>query len=246
MQKRLQKEQEKWPKAKCKECGNEFKVSPFVGEYHWASNGFCSSVCQDTAKAKAEEKDRLEYCLNHATEILERRNFPKRFLAWDEKMIRPNLQKTLAGLNQKGFYLHGKTGSGKTCMAIVFAKNITQQGGRIYFANVPELLFEIKGTFDRETKVFNDYGLICRWAEKPMLILDDLGAEKVTEYVRQSLYTLINKRYLENLPTFFTSNLSLDEIAARLDDRISSRIFEMCGAPIDLGSEDLRLKRRAK
>ena len=76
-----------------------------------------------------------------------------------------------------------------------------------------------------------------------MLILDDLGAEKVTEYVRQSLYTLINKRYLDNLPTFFTSNLSLDEIAARLDDRISSRIFEMCGAPIDLGNEDLRLKR---
>lgn len=185
----------------------------------------------------------MEYCQAHATEILVRHGFPKRFLTWDETMIKPALQKTLAKLNPNGFYLQGKTGAGKTCMAIVFAKAITRQGGNIYFANVPELLFEIKGTFDKEVKSFNDYGLICRWAEKPMLILDDLGAEKVTEYVRQSLYTLINKRYLDNLPTFFTSNLSLDEISARLDDRIASRIFEMCGPPIDLGNEDLRLKR---
>ena len=51
--------------------------------------------------------------------------------------------------------------------------------------NVSELLFEIKSTFDKEHKILNDYGLISKYANMELLILDDLGSEKMSEYGRK-------------------------------------------------------------
>ena len=240
-----QQEKERLSKClvyKCVRCGNDFQSGLVVAQdiKNLGDNkNYCPTGCYD----EYQTERRVKYYSENAEKILFEHNFPNRFLMWDKETLNPKMKKVLDDLDPAGFFLCGKTGSGKTCLSVVFAKELTKTQKNIYFQNVPELLFEIKGTFDQENKVFNDYGLICKWAEKPYLILDDLGAEKVTEYVRQSLYTLINKRYLDNLPTFITSNLSLDEISARLDDRIASRIFEMCGQPINLGSEDLRLKR---
>lgn len=77
---------------------------------------------------------------------------------------------------------------------------------------------------------------------KGILILDDVGAEKLTDWVAETFYLIVNKRYNEMLPTIFSSNLAVGELAEMLGDRTASRIVEMCDI-IKIDGEDRRLKK---
>jgi DNA replication protein DnaC len=204
-----------------------------------------TGLCPDCIDALRKE-EKLKDTQENTGKYMKLYGFPSRFIEWEKERLIPKLQKLLGRcLTEKGLFLTGTRGSGKTCFASVLGKELIRRGDIVWFKNVTDLLFEIKGTFDKEGKIFNDYEMICRWAAKPILVLDDLGAEKVSEYVRQSLYALINKRYLDDLPTIVTSNLTLDEVAGRLDDRIASRLTEMCQV-VTLGDKDLRVYTGAK
>ena len=61
-----------------------------------------------------------------------------------------------------------------------------------------------------------------------VLIIDDLGAVKLTEFVQQITYYIINEREMKMLPTIITSNFDLNEIDNMIDPRVSSRISGMC------------------
>jgi len=197
-------------------------------------------LCLECIDLKQKE-DAKQARIKNAEQYMTRWGFPKKFIGWEKGKLLPVLQKLLDKcITEKGLFLTGTLGAGKTCFASVLGKELIRTEKDVWFKNVTDLLFEVKGTFDKENNIFNDYEIICQWAGKPHLILDDLGAEKVSEYVRQSLYVLINKRYLEDLPTIVTSNLTLDEIANRLDDRIASRLTEMCRV-VHLGNKDLRV-----
>jgi len=76
--------------------------------------------------------------------------------------------------------------------------------------------------------------------EGDVLFLDDLGAEKMTDFVRQSLYAIINYREQHELPTIITSNYNLSNISGKIDDRIASRIAGMCEV-IEIKGNDRRL-----
>ena len=88
-----------------------------------------------------------------------------------------------------------------------------------------------------EENIINFYG------SKELLVIDDVGAEKVSDWSRQMFYTLIDRRYREMSQTIITSNLDLDKLAEIIDERISSRIIEM-GKVIKLGGKDWRLNSR--
>ena len=213
----------------CNKCGGK------LSQFHYKL-GYCEE-CREILQKESKAKDMKD----NPGKYME--GFPKRFLKWDFESVMPKYQKLIKGnINSNGLFLTGKTGSGKTCLMCVLAKEMVRNGRVFTFKNVSDLLFEIKSTFDKKGGIFNDYDIINNFAKKPYLILDDIGSEKVSEYVRQSLYVLINKRYLDELPTYITSNLTLDEIAGNLDDRVSSRIAEMTTV-ISLGNKDLRLER---
>jgi len=74
----------------------------------------------------------------------------------------------------------------------------------------------------------------------PVLLLDDIGAEKASEWVKQTLYLIIDNRYGNMKKTFITSNLTLNQISNQLDDRISSRIAGMSNT-IRMQGKDRRL-----
>ena len=76
-----------------------------------------------------------------------------------------------------------------------------------------------------------------------ILLLDDLGAEKQTDWVLEILYRLINYRYEQMLPTFFSSNYSLQELSEKIGDRVVSRIVEKCDI-VKIEGEDRRLLRK--
>jgi DNA replication protein DnaC len=89
--------------------------------------------------------------------------------------------------------------------------------------NFPRLLQKIKNTFGtKESSDIEEYFI------GSILILDDIGAEKFTDWSIENLYRLVDCRYENELQTVFISNLSLKELSEKVGDRVASRITEMC------------------
>jgi DNA replication protein DnaC len=82
--------------------------------------------------------------------------------------------------------------------------------------------------------------LIKNYAKVKWLYVDDLGVEKASEWAIQTLYMILNDRYNDMLPTFFSSNLHLSDLASHLSQRTVSRIKEMCKV-IQLNGKDRRV-----
>jgi len=168
---------------------------------------------------------------------------------WDDVPIhlQQAFENMLAG--GKGIYLHGAIGTGKTHVACAMKKHYDRPGedtphgyrsGRwLMLWNVVDLMHEIRSDFDRTEKHNPDDRLVDY---QGILILDDLGAEKATEFVAETLYRIINYRYVNMLPTVFTSNCTLPELAEKIGDRSASRITEMCNI-YELTGKDRRLQK---
>jgi len=88
----------------------------------------------------------------------------------------------------------------------------------------------------------SDEEVIAKYTSKPLLILDDFGSEKITEFSRQSMYAIIDRIYRNCTQLIVTSNLSLGKISELLDDRISSRLAEMCEV-VKLDGKDWRVNK---
>jgi DNA replication protein DnaC len=72
-----------------------------------------------------------------------------------------------------------------------------------------------------------------------LLVMDDLGSEKVTSWVQERLFVIVNHRYQEERPTIFTSNIAPKDLPTQLGERTASRIMSMCEW-IALDGEDYR------
>lgn len=145
---------------------------------------------------------------------------------------------------EKSIFLTGKTGTGKTHLAIAslieYCIVNKPDSWKKYprFLSSVELFLNLKQTFNgdgSEKEILDAYSRI------PLLCIDDVGAEKISDWTRQIFYALVDRRYRDIKQTIITSNLSLDKISELIDDRIASRIVEM-GIVIELQGEDWRLK----
>jgi len=143
-------------------------------------------------------------------------------------------------VSRKGLYIYGDVGTGKTHISYALHKNCFRENG-IYsrFKNTVEFFKEIR---DDISKHASDRLKPLDIADyKGVVIFDDVGVEKVTDFVLENFYLVVNKRYNDMLPTIFTSNFNLDELSDRLGDRIPSRIAEMCHI-VKLEGKDRRVK----
>ncbi len=119
--------------------------------------------------------------------------------------------------------LHGAVGVGKTHLAAAIANSYASRNiqAAVYFRVVPDLLDQLRATFDPETGVAYDERF-QQIRNANLLVLDDLGTENTTPWASEKLFQLINHRYNEQLPTVITTNAKLD----RIEDRIVSRILD--------------------
>jgi len=172
-------------------------------------------------------------------------NIPKRFeLAKYEDV--PNNITTLFGKikeSRKGIFIHGECGTGKTHIAYALAKQAEEvQKLSVRFYNIPDLIRHLKRDFSEENKTLSEdntnFGKLLSFAG--LLILDDFGTEKLTEWVEESLYSIINKRYENVYPIIFTSNLSPEKMVEKFGDRIVSRIIGSCDV-VELTGNDRRI-----
>lgn len=139
----------------------------------------------------------------------------------------------------QGAYIFGASGLGKTHLAVGLLKKKMEQGKTGVFVVVPELMESLRRCF-RDGG--DDFEILQALYNVDCLVLDDLGAEKATEWVAERLYLVINQRYLSNRMTVITSNCNPEEIEERLGEqgkRITSRVLEMCKI-IQLKGEDYR------
>jgi DNA replication protein DnaC len=106
----------------------------------------------------------------------------------------------------RGLWFDGPVGTGKTSLAILIAKAAKQAARSYAVYPVPRLLAEIKRTFDRDAS--DSYlGFFHRLCSVDLLVLDDLGAEKQTEWVLEQLYSIVNERWQDRRSIVVTTNL---------------------------------------
>ncbi|MGI6357983.1 MAG: ATP-binding protein [Bacillota bacterium] len=135
-------------------------------------------------------------------------------------------------------FISGKTGLGKTFLCSAICHALSENGIVSLYATYSDLITSVKAGFDSPS---SGGDLLTLAREVPVLILDDLGAEYVTEFSTRCLFDIVNHRRNQRLPLVISSNLSLADVAIRYDDRIASRLLEVC-LPVLLYGSDIRGK----
>ena len=132
---------------------------------------------------------------------------------------------------------YGSCGTGKTYAACAVANALIDKGISAKVTNFGRILNELQGTFDKQPYLdeLNRYSL---------LVIDDLGIERTSEFSAEQMYGVIDNRYKSGLPLIITTNLDLHEMS-RIEDirykRIYERILEVCH-PIEFKGVNYRRK----
>ncbi|HEX5108914.1 MAG TPA: ATP-binding protein [Vicinamibacterales bacterium] len=135
----------------------------------------------------------------------------------------------------RGLLFLGTNGVGKTHLAVAILKAVvSSKGARGYFYETGDLLKLVRDTYGAGTSL-NEMDVLRPVLDADLLVLDDLGVERTSEWVQETLGHVVNIRYSERRATVFTTNLEdppdpmhPNSFMYRLGPRTRSRLFEMC------------------
>jgi len=208
-------------------------------------------IDEETALTRAEHQAKIEKLFKQSKlgERFKNRTFENFQVFDDNKIIFETAQKYAIEFEKYktegiGLNFNGSFGSGKTHLAAAIANYLITKGTPVIFGTVISLLGKLKESYDRdesEAEILDLYGTV------DLLILDDLGKERVNEWVLEKLYHIINERYENNLPLVITTNYDIDDLTQRFTTKnneenakaISSRLWEMCRGQ-EMNFEDYR------
>lgn len=232
----------------CPVCGKERtwrKVSLFGAEIK------ASIMCECEVKLEEETKKREEAQAKQEriNRVLAMSNLGERFrdAAFDNFKQLPGTETCLETMKEyaetfcrytdSGYCIYGRPGNGKSHLAAALVNRVIQRGYTAVFIEVPDLFARIKATYDGEG---SEDKIMRSLASCDLLVLDDAGAEKPTEWVREKFYQIINARYKDRKPMVITTNTpdmaGLEDI---IGFRAYDRVLEMC-APLKNNGESYR------
>ncbi|MGI5902369.1 MAG: ATP-binding protein [Desulfitobacteriia bacterium] len=161
------------------------------------------------------------------------------------KAARDFSERVLLNPHEIGLLFSGPVGCGKTFLAAAIANDLLAKNRRILFLIVPDLLDELRATYSAYSET-READLLDIARNVPILILDDLGAHNYTEWTRNRIYSILNFRMNEQLPTIITTNLDFSEIEQYLGERTCSRLLQMCRIFRMSTPQDIRMQKYRK
>jgi DNA replication protein DnaC len=142
----------------------------------------------------------------------------------------------------------GPAGVGKTHLAVSIIRDLIEKGFAGVFCEFGSLLKEIQDSYNPISKS-SEFKVLAPVFQVDVLVLDELGATVPTEWVRDTMYQIINKRYNDRRITIFTTNYLDDRrsekeqiLEDRIGTRLRSRLFEMC-TNVVIDGEDFRRRK---
>lgn len=126
-----------------------------------------------------------------------------------------------------GLILRGIPGSGKTHIAVAILHAVMERGFSGSYANFTDLLSRLRDSYNAGAREVEGE-LLRQVDDVDLLVLDDVGAESTSDWVRDRLYLIINRRYENARATIVTTNCDEAELEARIGPRTASRLYEMC------------------
>jgi len=141
----------------------------------------------------------------------------------------------------RGLWFMGGPGTGKTTLAMLVSKAALQAGRSVAIYSLPRLLNEIRDTHRAER---SHVDLLDRLTAVDLLHVDDVGAERTTDWVLEELYSIVNARYEDERSMVITTNITdRDELCEQVTERTVSRLTQMCDE-LPLLGHDRRLDLR--
>ena len=142
----------------------------------------------------------------------------------------------------RGLWLMGDVGTGKTSLAMLVSKAALEAGRTVAIYSLPRLLARIRRTYDADPGEDSYLDFFERLTSVDLLHVDDLGAEKRSDWVLEQLYAIVDERYESQRSIVVTTNLDQAELEVQIGPRTVSRLLEICGDPLPLFGEDLRYR----
>lgn len=176
------------------------------------------------AKRKIEEKFSIS-------------NLGQRFAecTFDSFLQRPGTEKVVKNakayvehfndIDSEGLIIWGVPGNGKSHLAASIAHDIKSKYKTVVFQTVPELLERIRSTFNSNQKE-SEKEIMDALLHCDLLILDDIGSEKVSDWVMDIVFRIVDGRYRQKRPIIYTTNLNPKDLRFKLDERTYDRMVE--------------------
>lgn len=140
----------------------------------------------------------------------------------------------------KNLYMFGKTGLGKTHLALACAKKAVESGYNVVYGTAGSILSALE---DEKFRHISAKYSLDSVIDAELLIIDDLGAEFSTSFTLATIHNIIESRLLAKKPTIITTNLDIDGIKEKYGERITSRIIGSY-EPLKFDGKDIRQLKR--
>lgn len=238
---------------KCDVCAEEIKPIrlPLVDEVKMVYPRCSCEVAkyheEKKARAKQEQQTKLESLLGPRFAGCTLENFkvlPGTKTAYQatENFIRNISANIQAG---KGLLLFGPPGNGKSHLAATIVRSALATGYTAFFERVPRLLIKIKATYSENSGI-TEADILERMVQAGVIVLDDAGAEKWTQWTEPTLYTIVDERYSHKKALVITTNSSLEQLENKIGTRAMDRILEMCDIVENRGASYRQMKAAAR
>lgn len=224
----------------CPECGNI--VEPVVIEV-FGQTRYIRGTCKCELERQAQEEARRKEYERKAriARLFDLAELGPRFTecTFESWIARPGSERCLEAaknfaehfdrhqVSGEGLLMFGNPGNGKSHLAAAIVNAVIPRGKACVFRSVPALLKKLQETYRADARV-SESEILAVLQDADLVVLDDLGAEKMTEWAESMLYYIVDQRYRWRKPLIVTTNCDLEELEERIGTRTFDRLLEMC------------------